>query len=158
MQLCFVQTFSSSYPSASSSLYSATVAHPCSDLSAILIIFCLSLINYSPSLSASLAFSMAGFMMIWQLALHLYYLALHVVHSWHEHELVKLGLGNRSHARTSDGRTAFSWYGGREGPFQTSNFSISISELVISKLTFLKLSFQNLYLNLYFSQQLDYCV
>ena len=31
-------------------------------------------------------------------------------------------------------------YGGREGPFQTSNFSICISELVISKFAFLKLS------------------
>ena len=49
-------------------------------------------------------------------------------------------------------------YGGREGPFQTSDFSISISEFIISKLIFLKLSFQNLYLNLCFSQQLDYCM
>ena len=35
-------------------------------------------------------------------------------------------------------------YGGQEGPFQTSNFSISISELVISKVAFPKLSFPNL--------------
>ena len=34
-------------------------------------------------------------------------------------------------------------YGGREGPFQTSNFSFSISEFAISKVAFLKLSFQN---------------
>ena len=38
------------------------------------------------------------------------------------------------------------FYGDREGPFQTPNFSIFISELIISKLVFLKLSFQNLYL------------
>ena len=31
-------------------------------------------------------------------------------------------------------------YGGREGSFQTSNFTISISELIISKLVFLKKS------------------
>ena len=44
------------------------------------------------------------------------------------------------------------YYGGREGPFQTSNFSICISELIISKLVFLKLSFQNLYFILASSQ------
>ena len=59
---------------------------------------------------------------------------------------------------TTEFRTNSGTYGGREGPFQTSNFSICISELVISKFAFLKLSFQNLYLNLYFSQQSDYCV
>ena len=44
-----------------------------------------------------------------------------------------------------DGQTA-DVYGGREGPFQTSDFLISISELMISKDAFPKLSFLNLQL------------
>ena len=53
--------FSSSDPSASSlSSYSDTVAQPYSDLSTILINFRLSFNSFSPSLRASLAFSMVG--------------------------------------------------------------------------------------------------
>ena len=37
-------------------------------------------------------------------------------------------------------------YGGREGPFQNSHFSISISVFVISKVAFPKLLFPNLLL------------